>query len=233
MRNAFVAIAAMLAACSSPGSPKSCIQGASIACTCANGESGAQVCGSDGTLAPCSCQGSTGTGGSGAGAGTGGMTATGGGPGSGGTGSGGTSGGQTTTGQFTVTYDGSLTKNLSTCGTCLGSYSAPTNSSGAEFVFTVDSGMTTVSMTIMPASSGGNQFSLALLESSPAVPADLRAEYVTTPAYVPLAGACATFTTLTLGQGGMMAGSLNCTLTSETTTPHTAILQGTFAATFE
>ena len=240
MRVAFVVIALLPAACSSTGSPKTCVQGASVACSCANGESGAQVCASDGTLGPCSCQGGTGSGGSGAGPGTGGTgatggtTASGGGPGSGGTGSGGTSGGQPTTGQFTVTYDGTLKKTLSTCSSCLGLYSPATNTSGVGYTFTVDTGLTTVSMTIRPASSGGNEISVYLSESNPAVPTTLRGTYVTTPEYVAVGSSCATFTALTVGQGGMMAGSLNCTLSGgNDTTPHTAVVQGTFTATFQ
>ena len=231
MRVAFIVLALVLAACSSSGSPKTCTPGASVQCTCANGESGAQVCASDGTLGACSCQG--GTGGSGAGSGTGGAKATGGASGSGGSGNGGTSGGATATGQFTVTYDGSLMKTLSTCYNCLAVYVASSNTVNATYSFTVDTGHTTVSMTIRPATAGGNEISVQFSEGNPTVPTALEGTYLTSPQFVPAGSSCATFTTLTESQGGMMAGSLDCTLSGgNDTTPHTAVVRGTFMATF-
>jgi hypothetical protein len=180
----------------------------------------------------CSCQGSTGSGGSGGGSGTGGVKASGGGSGSGGTGSGGISGGQTTTGQFTIIYDGSLTKTLSTCYSCTVIYLDQTNTTSASFVFTAGTGNTSVSMTIRSASAGGNEISVALSESDPAVPASLRGTYFTTPNYVLVGSSCVSFTTLTLGHGGAMAGSLDCTLSGgDDTAPHPAVVQGTFTGT--
>lgn len=52
----FLAALIGLAGCTS--SAGRCIAGASLACACANGSTGAQTCGSDGTLGPCSCEGS-------------------------------------------------------------------------------------------------------------------------------------------------------------------------------
>ena len=258
MRVVFVAaLASLLVACSSSGSPSSCVPGASVSCSCANGKTGAQVCASDGTLGSCSCDTGTGTGGNGSGtggasgsggttgtggstghggaSGTGGATSTGGATGTGGTGtgSGGTSGGSTHA-QFTVTYDGSLTKTLSTCYSCTAAYTAATNTNGAAYNFTVDTGITSVSVVVRPAAGGGgNEVAAGLGENNPTVPATLQGTYATNPAYMPVGSSCVTFTTLTVGHGGGMAGSLNCTMSGgNDTTPHTAVVQGTFTATF-
>ena len=127
-------------------------------------------------------------------------------------------------------------KTLSTCYSCTIIYQDQTSTTGASFVFTgtggISMGSTSVVMTIRPASSGGNEISVALSESDPAVPSNLRGSYFTTPDYVAAGSSCVSFTTLTLGHGGAMAGSLDCTLSGGgDTTPHTAVVQGTFTGT--
>jgi sugar lactone lactonase YvrE len=47
--------AALLSACTSAAEIASCIPGASAACACTDGRTGAQVCNGDGTFASCSC----------------------------------------------------------------------------------------------------------------------------------------------------------------------------------
>jgi len=189
------ALASLMVACSSSPSPSSCVPGASVACTCANGNSGAQICSSDGTLGTCSCQGGTGTGGSGTG--TGGVTGSGGTTGSGGstarggaggsvahggtTGTGGTSGRGGTTGaggsgspsntaQFTVTYAGGPTSNLTTCYSCMGWYFAAPRNEGDMTLGMSNSGgglhFTTLSFAIRPAAAGGNEMNLSLTEDN-------------------------------------------------------------------
>src|SRR5690242_18465574 len=69
-------IALLAPGCSSGGdAPRACIPGASLACACPDGHTGAQVCSSDGSkLGSCVCSGgSAGTGGAGGFSGTGGL----------------------------------------------------------------------------------------------------------------------------------------------------------------
>jgi hypothetical protein len=255
MRNLVPAfIVVVMASCASGSAPSTCIPGASTQCTCADGKAGAQTCGNDGTYGTCSCVSATGSGGATGNGGAGGSTGTGGAAGAGGasghggsvgsggatgaggaTGSGGTSGagGQTTYGQFTVTYDGTLTKTLSTCYSCTANYSLALGVGGAAYNFAVDTGITTVTVGVKPAASGGNEVEVGLGEDNPMVSARLRGTYLTTPDYVAVGGSCVNFSMVDLSLGGGMAGSLNCTLTGgNDTTPHTAVVQGSFTAVF-
>jgi hypothetical protein len=232
------ALAGFVAACSGSSSPNTCVPGASVACTCANGKSGAQVCSSSGTLGACVCEGGTGAGGAGGSSGTGGATGSGGSGGAtgaggtAGTGSGGTAGGETT-GHFTIMYDGSLTKTLSTCYSCTASYITATNTGGAAYNFSVDTGITSVAITLRPVASGGWEVAASAGGNNSDVPATLRGTFATTPPYVAVASSCVSFTMLNVAHGGGMAGSLNCTMSGgNDTTPHTAVVQGTFTAAF-
>jgi|GEM_PF-3081832 len=99
------ALTALALGCSSAPAGSSCTPGQSNACTCANGDSGAQECGSSGTFEACVCEGDgsggsgSGTGGSGSGTG-GGANGSGGGSSSGGAASG--SGGSTSSAECDV-----------------------------------------------------------------------------------------------------------------------------------
>ena len=255
MRVVFVAaLASLLVACSSSSSPSSCVPGASVSCSCANGKKGAQVCASDGTLGSCSCDTGTGTGGSGSATGgstgssaSGGSTGHGGAVGTGGaistggaTGTGGTTGtgGSTATsasGQFTVTFDGTLTKTYSTCYVCEANYYATTPVEGA-LAFDFNGGQSAVDVDARVASSGsGYEISVGAEETEPSTPAGIQGTYLTTPTWVPMAqSSCVTFTQFSVQHGGAMAGTLNnCTLTGgNDTTPHTAVVSGSFQGTF-
>jgi hypothetical protein len=257
MRVVFVAaLASLLVACSSSSSPSSCVPGASVSCSCANGKTGAQVCASDGTLGACSCDTGTGTGGSGSGTGgatgSGGATGTGGSPGHGGavgtggatssggaTGTGGTTGtggstAMSASGQFTVTFDGTLTKTYSTCYACAANYYATPPPIEGALAFDYNTGQSAVDVDARPASSGsGYEVSVGVEDTEPSTPAGIQGTYLSTPTWVPMTGSCVTFSQFSLQHGGGMAGTLNCTLTGgNDTTPHTAVVQGSFQGTF-
>jgi len=122
---------------------------------------------------------------------------------------------------------------LSNCYSCTAAYTAATNVSGAAYSFTVDTGITSVTVAVRPAAGGGNEVAAGLGENNPSVPANLQGTYASSPAYMPVGSSCVSFTSLTLGHGGGMAGSVNCTMSGgNDTTPHTAVVQGTFAASF-
>jgi hypothetical protein len=276
MRSASIAaLASLLIACSGgSSSPNKCTPGARVACACANGQAGFQVCASDGTLGTCSCDSGTGTGGSGNGGtpgnggttgsggtintggttgsggtintggttGSGGTTATGGASGLGGaTGSGGTvgsggTGGSTATstgGQLTITYDGTTTNMYSTCYQCTANYYATPTTDGLLHL-SYNHGFETVALDARVVSGGSdNEVSVSLGEQNPALPGPIQGTYVQTPNFVPVAGSCVNFSQLSLQNGGGMAGTLNCTLTGgDDTTPHTAVVQGSFQGTF-
>jgi hypothetical protein len=246
-----VALGSLVVACGSSSSNK-CVPGASVACTCANGQSGAQLCASDGTLGTCTCEMGTGTGGSATGGtpGTGGTHATGGTLGTGGvvatggvTGTGGTvgTGGTTTTmsasGQFTVTYDGTITKTyFSGCYLCQANF-YPTLQNEGALAMSYNGGRSTVSVDARNAKSGGgDELWIGVGDNDPSLPAGVQGDYGFGPGWVPMAGSpgsCATFTQYSLQRGGTLAGTLNCTLTGGSdTTPHTAVVQGSFQGTF-
>ena len=262
MRVVFVAaLASLLVACSSSSSPSSCVQGASVSCSCANGKTGAQVCASDGTLGACSCDTGTGTGGSGSGTGgatsSGGTTGTGGSSGHGGatgtggvtstggvTGTGGTTGtggsGAGNTAQFMVMYAGGPTSTLTTCYSCMGYYFAsPRNEGDMTFGMQNSGGglhFTTVSFAVRPATAGGNEINLGLTEDNTSFAAQFQGMYNLGGAanvWVPVQGSCVTFNTLSIQQGGAVSGSLNCTLPGgSATTPIAATVTGTFSGVF-
>jgi hypothetical protein len=256
MRVVFVAaLASLLVACSSSSSPSSCVPGASLACSCANGKTGAQLCASDGTLGACSCD--TGTGGNGSGTGgatgsggtaasggstghggavgTGGVTSTGGATGTGGTTGAGGSTAMSASGQFTVTFDGTLTKTYSTCYVCEANFYPQLQNEGA-LAFDFNTGQSSVDVAARTASSGsGNEISVGVEETEPSTPAGIQGTYLTTPDWLPMAQSpCVTFTQFSVQHGGAMAGTLNnCTLTGgDDTTPHTAVVSGSFQGTF-
>jgi len=75
--------------CGGGGSPSQCTVGASVACACTDGRTGAQVCKADHTLSACTCTGggtagASGSSGTGGGSGTGGASGTAGATGNGG-----------------------------------------------------------------------------------------------------------------------------------------------------
>lgn len=60
LRPSLTMLSLVIAACSSPAARPRCLVGASLACACADGRSGAQICQEGNTLGPCSCTSSTG-----------------------------------------------------------------------------------------------------------------------------------------------------------------------------
>lgn len=251
-----IALMLITSACASPTSNNnSCVPGASTACACSSGSSGAQVCGDDGKYGQCVCGGSGAGGSAGNSSGTGGSTGAGGSTGSGGvTGSGGTTGsggrggstgaggatgsggsvGNSTIGQFTVTYDQIVTKTLSTCYECRAIWTASDGVGGASFNFSVDGSFTGVAVALRPASGGGYEVSLGLTEQNTTLPSALRGQYsIPNVTWGPLATSCVTIPNPNLQHGGGFSGTMNCTfMGGNDTIKHSAVVQGTFTAAF-
>ena len=242
---AAIFIGALLAACSSSGSSKPCVQGASVACTCTNGQMGAQVCASDGTLGMCVCESGTGTGGSGSGGttGSGGATGRGGTTGSGGaagrggsggavgsgggTGSGGTSG-QSATGSFTVVYNNDVTRTLSRCYSCS---AVVTSGGGAIYTYDMEDGVTILSISLQ-SKNGGYNVDLYLTEGYSSLPTTYRGAYEVP--YTPQASSCVHFSALTVQTGGVTDGTINCQVPANSPGGNQvpATITGTFHAVF-
>jgi hypothetical protein len=244
MRSTFLAVlTVLLVACAS--SPSStCVPGASVACTCSNGNSGAQVCAADKTLGPCMCTASgsggsgatTGSGGTSGGSGTtgaggavgrggsGGTTA-----GGGGSGSGGTGGGQSVTGNFTVVYNNDITRNLTNCYSCS---AVVTSTGGAIYTYDMDDGHTILSISLQ-SQNGGYNVQLYLTEGNASLSAMYRGAYEVP--YTPQASSCVHFSALTVQTGGATDGTINCQIPVNSpggSNQVPATITGTFHAVF-
>ena len=210
-----------------------CVAGASAQCTCTNGETGAQTCGSDGTFGQCSCTGSTGTGG---GTGGGGTTGSGGGTGTGGTvitgrgvSMGGTANPYTT---VSVVYNNALTRQLSHCYGCT---AVIATDGSATVTYQLEDGYTEYTIGVQPGDAGASKFYVLLNEFSPTVATQYQGAYkLPGPAYQPITGSCITFNTISIRSGGTLDGNLNCTLQGgpSSANPIPATISGAFHATF-
>jgi hypothetical protein len=133
----------------------------------------------------------------------------------------------------TVTYDGSITRQLGRIYTLTPSYSAATGA--GKIIYQVEDGYTLITIEVRPASSGGGQEVLLLVsDANRSLPARIQGGYYETAAtrpftHVPLASSCVTFTQLELRFGGVIAGSLDCNLLGgNDTTPVPAMASGSF-----
>lgn len=251
MRTMLVGVLILAAVGCSSGSSSTnntCVAGASAQCTCANGKTGAQVCGSDGTYGQCSCTGSAGTGGgtgNGGTTGSGGATSGGTGGHSGGTGTGGANGTGGVTGSggsiggtantyatVTVVYNNTLTRQLSHCYGC----TALIATDGSAMVtYQLEDGYTQFTISVQPGDAGASKFYVLLNEFSPTVATQYQGAYkLPGPTYQPVTGSCITFNTTNIRSGGTLDGNLSCTLQGgpSSGSPIPATISGSFHATF-
>jgi hypothetical protein len=246
-----LATVSLLAACGSSNPPGNrCVPGVSAACTCSNGNTGAQICGDDGKFGACSCTGGTGSGGS---SGSGGTTGGGGATGSGGRGGGGGAGGgggslggsgggssdggggsiggtPDTYANVTVLYNNDVTRHLSNCYGCRAYTSTDGSGTGS---YQMEDGLTIFTVTVKPASgTTGQTVQVYLSENNASLATAYRGAYQVP--YTDVATSCVHFNQLTLQNGGVMDGTLNCLLHGgqSSTNPLPAMMTGTFHAAF-